>query len=90
MRTYVSAPRAFVLICTRTICFAKTGLVGSWVPVLGAREVVCHSIDVARIQFPAANKRRDGTMVSMVSKACNESKNGKKDILLFVPKQNYC
>ena len=28
MRTGVSAPRALVLICARTICFAKTGLVG--------------------------------------------------------------
>ena len=45
----------------------------------------CHPIAMARIQFPAANQRRDKTMVSVGSKACNESKDGKKDILLFVP-----
>ena len=49
-------------------------------------QVVCHPIAVARIQFPAANQRRDESMVVGVeSKACNESKDRKKGILLFVP-----
>ena len=34
--------------------------------------------------FSAANQRCDNTVVSVGSKACNESKDGKKDILLFV------
>ena len=62
MRTGVSAPRAHVFICGRTICFAKTGLVGGG-GVSGLGQVVCHPIAVARIQIPAANQRRDNTMV---------------------------
>ena len=52
--------------------------------MVGVRQVVCHPIAVARIQFPAVNQRRDGTMVSAGSKAFNESKDRKKDTLLFV------
>ena len=61
------------------ICFAKTRLLGVWVC-----QVVYHSIAMAPIQFPAANQRHDKTIVSVGSKACNESKDRKKDILLFV------
>ena len=85
MRTGVSAPLAFVSICAKTIRFAKTRLVGGE----GVHEV-CYPITVARIQFPAANQQRDETMVSVGSKASNESKDGTKDILLFVLWQNYC
>ena len=48
-------------------------------------EVVCHHpIAVVQIQFTVANQRRDETVVSVESKVCNESKDRKKDILLFV------
>ena len=83
MRTGVSGQRALILICTRTICFAKTGLVGGG-GVSGVRQVVCRPTAVTQIYFPAANQRRVETMVSVGSKACNESKDRKKDILLFV------
>ena len=89
MRTGGSATRALLLICARTICFAKTGLVGGG-GVSGVRQVVCHPIAIARIQFPATNQPRDETMVSVRSKACNESTDRRKDILLFVLLQNYC
>ena len=87
MLTGVSAPRSLVLICEKTICFAKTEFVGGGGGGggQGVRQMVCHLIAVARIQFPAANRRRDETMVSVGSIACNESKDRQKDILLFVP-----
>ena len=44
------------------------------------RQVLCHLIALAQFQFAAANQRRDETMVSVGSKACDESKDGKKDI----------
>ena len=46
--------------------------------------MVCHPIAVARIQFPAANQRRDETMAIVGSKGYNKSKDRKKDMLLFV------
>ena len=51
---------------------------------MGMCQVVCHPIiALARIQLPAANQLRDETMVSVGSKACTESKHGRKDILLL-------
>ena len=54
----------------------------------GVRQL-CDPIAVAQIQFPAANQR-DATELCVGSKACNESKDRRKDILLFVLQQNYC
>ena len=38
----------------------------------------CYPIADARIHFPAANQRRDETMVSVASKACNERQRRKE------------
>ena len=89
MRTGVSAPWGLVLRCAKTICFAKTGLVGGG-GVLGVRQLVCDPIVVVQLQFPAANQQRGKTMVSVGSKACNENKYRKKNIFLFVLQKNYC
>ena len=62
MRTGVGAPWALVLICARTTCFAKTGLVGS-----GGVSGGVSSIAVAQIQVPAANQRRNETMCGIKS-----------------------
>ena len=60
MGTGISAPRALVLICARTTCFAKTGLVGGGECVRGPsgvrQVVVCHHCRGAN-SVPAANQR---------------------------------
>ena len=77
MRTGVSAPRALVLICARTTCFAKTGLVGGG-GASGGVSSHCHGTN------SISNQRRDEIMVIVGSKACNKSRERKKDILPFV------
>ena len=84
MRTGL-APRALVLICVRTICFAETGLVGGACAMgaLGGAPFHCRGTD--SIFSCKSATRCDETMVySLGSNACNESKDRKEDILLFV------
>ena len=51
------------------------------------RQVVCHHIAVARFYINLQLQISDETSVNVGSKACNESKDGKKDVLLFVLQQ---
>ena len=59
LRTGVSAPQALVLIYVRNdlVCYKR---IGWWWGVSGVCHV-CVTIAVVRIQFPAANQRRDET-----------------------------
>ena len=49
-------------------------------------QVVCHAIAVAGIHLPAANQRRDETMASVRSKACNKRQKEGYFAVCAVPK----